>query len=73
LFLEVLAQPGAELCVDLEAQAITDTRGRALQFTIDAAIRRRLLDGLDDIGVTLQHADEIREFERQRSARLPWL
>ncbi|MCX8048655.1 MAG: 3-isopropylmalate dehydratase small subunit [Methylohalobius sp.] len=71
LFQEV--GPGYALSVDLAAQTITKPDGTVLYFTIDPARKRRLLEGLDDIALTLEHADEIRAFEEQRRKEAPWL
>jgi len=62
--------PGCEITVDL--QACTISAGEIVaDFVIDEYVRWRLLEGLDDIGITLQHADEIEAFERQRPELLP--
>ena len=63
-------QPGITVAVDLEAQTVTcgDLR---FAFTIDAFERRRLLEGLDDIGLTLEHEAEITAFEERRPAWMP--
>jgi len=64
------APPGAEFSVDLVAKTIT-AAGQVFEFTIDDYTRHRLLEGLDDIGVTLTHADEISAYEARRPAWLP--
>jgi 3-isopropylmalate/(R)-2-methylmalate dehydratase small subunit len=64
------ADPSVELTVDLEAQRVTGA-GVDAAFEIDAFTRWRLLEGLDDIGLTLRHADEIAAFERARPDWLP--
>jgi 3-isopropylmalate/(R)-2-methylmalate dehydratase small subunit len=56
---------GRELTVDLEAQTISDPEGGVTAFEFDPFDRRRLLEGLDDIGLTLQHEDEIAAYEAQ--------
>ena len=62
--------PGCEITVDL--QACTISAGEIVaDFVIDEYVRWRLLEGLDDIGITLQHAEEIEAFEQQRPALLP--
>lgn len=71
LFKEV--GPEYELTVDLEAQVIVKPSGEMIHFEIDPSKRERLLSGLDDIGVTLQFADEIRTFEERHRAAQPWL
>ena len=66
----VIADPGLELTVDLEAQRVTGAVVDAA-FEMDGFTRWRLLEGLDDIGLTLRHADEIDGFERARPRWLP--
>ena len=60
--------PGYRLTVDLQAQSVNDGQGFETHFDIDPFRRERLLQGLDDIGLTLQHADSIAAFEAARSA-----
>ena len=55
--------PGYALTVDLEQRQVTDDRGFSASFTLDETVRHRLLEGLDDIGVTLQHEAEITAYE----------
>ncbi len=64
------AQPGAEITVDLQDRQIHAGDLQA-DFTIDEYVRWRLLEGLDDIGITLQHSDEIAAFEQDRPEFLP--
>ncbi len=64
------ATPGVEFSVDLVAKTIT-AGGEVFEFTIDDYTRHRLLEGLDDIGVTLTHADQIAAYEARRPAWLP--
>jgi|AMFO01.1.fsa_nt_gi 3-isopropylmalate dehydratase, small subunit len=73
LFRETQAQEGYRLTVDLRAQTVATPGGEAIAFEIDAFRRRRLLEGLDEIGLTLQHAGAIRDYERRRRAQAPWL
>ena len=74
LFDAVKAFPGFELTVDLEGQRVMAPDGSlAYGFDIEPTRKHRLLNGLDDIGLTLQHADEIRSFEARRLADEPWL
>ena len=73
LFKAVEAQEGYQLTVDLEQQQIRTPEGEVIPFEIDAYRKQRLLEGLDDIGLTLQHADEIRAYEEQQSKQRPWL
>ena len=73
LFEEVESSPGYALEVDLERQVVVKPDGAELPFDIDPFRKHCLLHGLDDIGLTLEKADKIREFESQRLARFPWL
>ncbi len=73
LFREVEATPGYRLVVDLDKQVVLTPRGQAFAFSIDAFRKHCLLNGLDEIGLTLQHADQIRAFEAKRKAEQPWL
>ncbi|HEU0202652.1 MAG TPA: 3-isopropylmalate dehydratase small subunit [Burkholderiaceae bacterium] len=73
LLAEVLGQPGYTLAVDLQAQTVTTPLGRVLRFDVDAFRKECLLNGWDDIGLTLRHRDKIEAFEHQRLARFPWL
>ncbi len=68
-----LAEPGVDFTVDLDSQTISLPDGRSIGFEVDASRKHRLLDGLDDIGLTLQHADEIRAYEQRRKQQAPWL
>ncbi len=73
LFHECAAFPGFRLVVDLERQAVSTVDGAlSMQFEIDAFRKYCLLNGLDEIGLTLRHADKIRAFEAQRKAQYPW-
>ena len=73
LFREVEASPGYRLQVDLQTQSITRPSGEVILFEIDPALKQRLLHGLDDIGLTLEHSDAIRAYEQRRAAEAPWL
>jgi 3-isopropylmalate/(R)-2-methylmalate dehydratase small subunit len=73
LFRETQATPGYELEVDLEAQRITKPDGTQIPFEVDGFRRHCLLNGLDDIGLTLQHTDDIRDYEERRRSEAPWL
>ncbi|HRA75754.1 MAG TPA: 3-isopropylmalate dehydratase small subunit [Propionicimonas sp.] len=64
------ANPGEQVTVDLAARTVV-VAGQVFPFTIDDYTRYRLLEGLDDIGLTLQHADEIAAFEASRPTWLP--
>ncbi len=73
LFKQVEANPGYQLTIDLQAQAVTRPDGKVLHFEIDAFRKHCLLNGLDDIGLTLQDAEAIRAFEVGYQQRQPWL
>ncbi len=73
LFREVEATPGYRLRVDLESQTITKPTGEQIGFEVDAFRKHCLLNGLDDIGLTLQHVDEIKAYEDRRRREAPWL
>lgn len=73
LFDEALAFPGYQLTVDLERQVILKPNGEALAFEVQAFRKYCLLNGFDDIGLTLRHADKIKAFESERLAQKPWL
>jgi len=67
------ANQGASLAVDLEAQTITRPSGEVVTFEIEPFRKHCLLNGLDDIGLTLQKEDKIAAFEEKRAAAQPWL
>ena len=73
LFDEVAAFPGYELTIDLERQVIVRPQGQEIPFEVQAFRKYCLLNGLDDIGLTLRHADKIKAFEAERLATKPWL
>lgn len=73
LFQQVQANEGYQLAVDLPAQTVTTPDGTAFHFEIDSFRKDCLVKGLDDIGLTLQQADEIRAFEARHQAAQPWL
>ncbi len=73
LFDAALAFPGYELTVDLERQVVLTPAGDALPFDIQPFRKYCLLNGFDDIGLTLRHADKIKTFEAERLATKPWL
>lgn len=73
LFRETLATEGYRLTVDLEAQTVMTPGGESFRFEIDPFRKHCLLEGLDEIGLTLQHADEIRTYEERRRQEAPWL
>ena len=73
LFQEAAAKEGYRLVVDLEQQTVTTPGGDSFKFDIDPFRKHCILNGLDDIGLTLQHADAIRAFENGHKGRQPWL
>ena len=73
LFDEVLAFPGYQLTIDLERQVVVRPQGEEIPFEVQAFRKYCLLGGLDDIGLTLRHADKIKAFEAERLASKPWL
>ena len=73
LFDEVAAFPGYTLTVDLERQVVIKPNGEELPFDVQAFRKYCLLNGLDDIGLTLRHADKIKAFEATRLAQKSWL
>ncbi len=73
LFRETEATPGYRLTVDLAAQTVTTPEGAAFPFEIDAFRKHCLLNGLDDIELTLEHVDAIRDYEARRKKEAPWL
>jgi 3-isopropylmalate/(R)-2-methylmalate dehydratase small subunit len=74
LFAAVKAFPGFRLRIDLERQQVaTEDGSMGFGFDVDPFRKHCLLNGLDDIGLTLEHADAIREFEARRLAEQPWL
>ena len=73
LFNDVAAIEGYELTVDLENQQIVKPNGDAIPFEVDSFRKHCLLNGLDDIGLTLQDADDITAYEVKRKESSPWL
>ena len=73
LFDEVRGFVGYKLTIDLENQVVVAPDGRAMGFDIDAHRKYCMVNGLDEIGLTLVHADKIKAFEAERLARHPWL
>lgn len=72
LFQAVAAMPGFALAVSLQDQRIRHPDGMQTPFAVDPSRKYRLLNGLDDIGLTLQHADKVRAYEQWRRAEEPW-
>ena len=73
LFDDVAAFPGYKLTIDLGRQVVEPPSGGAIPFEVEAFRKECLLGGLDEIGMTLRHADKIRAFEAERLLRQPWL
>jgi 3-isopropylmalate/(R)-2-methylmalate dehydratase small subunit len=73
LFKQVEATPGYKLVVDLSAQVVVRPDGCRISFEIDNFRKECLINGWDDIGLTLRHAEKIREFEASRRISQPWL
>ncbi len=73
LFKLVEANEGLKLTVDLEQKTITADTGLKINFELDEFRRHCLLEGLDEIGLTLAHADEIRQYEEKQKKITPWL
>lgn len=72
-FEEAASKSGYRLHINLPAQTITTPQGETISFDIEDFRKERLLQGLDDIGLTLQHAAEIRAYEARRRQEAPWL
>lgn len=73
LFKDVAANEGYQLTVDLASQQIVKPCGEKIPFLVDEFRKHCLLNGLDDIGITLQDADAIRAYEAKRRQEAPWL
>lgn len=73
LFQAVTATPGYHLRIDLEQQSIIAPNGKVYRFEVDAFRKNCLLNGLDDIGLTLQHVRKIKEYEARHKLEAPWL
>ncbi|HIQ07122.1 MAG TPA: 3-isopropylmalate dehydratase small subunit [Thiotrichaceae bacterium] len=73
LFVALEAEEGYTLTVDLVSQQVKTTSGECYAFEIDDFRKHSLLNGLDDIGLTLQHAQSIRDYEAKRQQQSPWL
>jgi len=73
LFSETQSHEGYKLNVDLEAQTVTTPSGQVFTFEVDDFRKHCLLNGLDDIGLTLQQADKIKAYEEKRKQEAPWL
>ena len=73
LFDEVLAFPGYQLTIDLDKQVVLKADGEAIPFEVNAFRKYCLINGFDDIGLTLRQSDKIKAFEAERLATKPWL
>jgi 3-isopropylmalate/(R)-2-methylmalate dehydratase small subunit len=73
LFQECFATPGYSLTVDLDNQIVTTPGGQGFRFEIDGFRKHCLLNGLDDIGLTMQHVADIQAYEARRRREAPWL
>jgi len=73
IFNEVKAFPGYRLTIDLEKQLVITNGGASYPFEIDEFRKYCLLNGLDEIGLTLRQSDKIRAFEERHIAAQPWL
>ena len=73
LFRETAATEGYRLAVDLEQQTVTTPGGESFHFDIDPFRKHCILNGLDDIGLTLEHANKIKAFETRHRNEQPWL
>ena len=73
LFYDVASFPGYMLEIDLDRQSVTKPDGESYRFETDAFSKYCLLNGFDDIGLTLRHADKIRDYESRRRLEQPWL
>ncbi|HEC13955.1 MAG TPA: 3-isopropylmalate dehydratase small subunit [Acidiferrobacteraceae bacterium] len=73
LFQQTADTDGYRLLVDLEAQTVTPSNGEPIGFEVDTFRKHCLLNGLDDISLTLEHVDDIRAYEQRRQQEAPWL
>jgi len=73
LFDEDFAFPGYQLTIDLESQVVVRAQGEEIPFEVQAFRKYCLINGFDDIGLTLRHADKIKAYEAERLATKPWL
>jgi 3-isopropylmalate/(R)-2-methylmalate dehydratase small subunit len=73
LFQEVEKEIGYQLSVNLAAQTVTTPSGSKYSFEVDSVRKHNLLNGLDDIGLTMQHQDKINAFELKHQQTQPWL
>lgn len=73
LFAEVAASEGYRLLIDLPAQKVTTPSGEVLSFEMDPFRKHCLINGLDDIGITLQDAQAIKDYEARQAQQTPWI
>ncbi len=73
LFEEVKSTAGYRLTVDLQQQTVITPQNEVFSFAVDAFRKHCLVNGLDEIGLTLQHTEKIKQFEQKRRAEQPWL
>jgi len=73
LFQEVAANPGYRLAIDLPAQTVTTPSGQVMRFDVEPFRKECLVNGWDDIGLTLRRQDAIRAYEERRRAAEPWI
>lgn len=73
LFKECAADEGYQLTIDLQAQEVRTPTGESFKFEVDPFRKHCLLNGLDDIGLTLQVADDIRAYEEKTKQSRPWV
>lgn len=73
LFAQATGDTAVELSVDLEQQTVTAPGATVIHFEVDERRKRPMLEGLDDIGMTLSHAEQIRIFEQGHRAAMPWV
>jgi len=73
LFHEVAAHPGFKLTIDLPAQTVTAGNEKPYHFDIEPTRKENLVNGLDEIGLTLRHKDEIKAYEEKRKRTEPWI
>ena len=73
LFSQAMGDEALDMEVDLQAQTLTLANGEIISFAVDGFRKHCLLEGLDDIGLTMEHADEIEAYEANRKKQAPWL
>ena len=73
LFNEVSATPGAKITIDLAKQTVIAPSGQSYHFDVDPTRKENLLNGLDEIGITLRHSDDIKAYEEKRKRSEPWI